>query len=328
MYDKVKSHVQNADIWSGDYRWVLKQLQGVVVSEVQRVASNVLSALHHMGKKYVSVVDAKSEGSALVIESIANYTREGVIRLTYLFDLQGEKLAQTYHDAIHVFAQSARTADDLDNPLLLPLYSIKTDFIRDCSAGFDVIQSAIDANKDNIRRVHETFNTEPANIPNVPKGLMPVIAPFVQAHFFNDFVEMNKKNDVRNFTQHIVATTIDLELELSNVMYSQIVAAGDVLDVALNTTTKLTHDVKRALMDKIRLKQSSCENDINDMTAKALDDLRINIPQYYDEPKNAPHWELSTICQENIDEYARKMNEIAGKAINDIVNLFQLINDM
>lgn len=316
------------DTWSGDYDFVLDNLHNAYMPEVQRVAATIEPTIVKMEEKYVSLIDSRSEGSALAIESIRNCTRTGIENIDELFQLVGDNLAQSYHDNVHEFSTTQHSPEDLKNPVLMPIFTIKTDFVRDCKKGFDSIQKGVDGVRDTMRRVHETFNTEPSQIDVVPENFVPIVEPMLLPGFFDDFLDMKEKGGEKNFPQHLKTNSTQVFQSMSENVNGQIGDAKDSVESFLNTTTTITDDNMRLkLVYTIRDKAADSTTEISGLVKKAQDDIEQNIPKTYEED-GMEHWEMATVCQETMEGFAQKANEIAEEAINGFINLFEYFLDI
>jgi len=330
IFKILRSKLLSLDTWSGDYEFVLDNLHNAYMPEVERVAATIEPTIIKMEQKYVSLIDSKSENSALAIESIRNCTRDGIENIDELFQLVGQKLEQSYHDNVHSFAMIQHTPDDLKDALLLPIYTIKTDFVRDCKKGFNLIQDGVDGVRDTMHRIHETFNTEPDQIDVVPENYVPIIEPMMLSGYFDDFIDMKAKGEAKNYPQHLMANSTEVFLSMYDNVNGQISDTKDSVETFLNTTTTIVDDDMRLhLVYKIRDKASDSQTEINGLLHRAQDDIKNNIPEFYEDgPEKMSNWAMATVCQETLEGFAHKANEIAEETINDFINLFEFFLDI
>lgn len=323
MYQLLRSHLLNLETWSDDSDAVLSKLNNVLMPEIQQFSNNIYPAIYQMENK-LKIIDPKGEGSA----AITSYTTNGILLVDKLFEKAGQNLAQSYHDAVREFTIriNPRTTDDLRNPLRLPVYSIKTDFMRLCKQGFDIIQMGVDAVKDTIHRIHETFNTDLQHIASAPNGFIPIISPYLLGGLFIDFNDKKFKNETKNFGEYIIGIYTNVLKETMSNANDQIDVAGHSLELFLNETNIIDDGQRTELRDKMRVKAADSRVDIDDLLVKAQNEFKTNIPEVYDE-ETMPHWSMSTIGQETVDGFATKINEIATEAINDFINLFESLLD-
>lgn len=329
MFQQLRSRLLNLETWSDDSDAVLNNLNNVLMPEIQQVSNNIYPAIYQMEKNYLQIIDPKSEGSAVATETVKSYTTKGILFVDELFEKAGQNLGQSYHDAVREFTirVNPRTVNDLHNPLRLPVYSIKTDFMRLCKQGFDVIQTGVDAVKDTMRRIHETFNADPQHIANAPNAFIPVITPFLLPGLFTEFNEKKEKKEETNFPQYIIGNFTVVFQDMTTNVNEQMNVASHSLELFLNQTKIIDEAQRTELRDKMRVKTIDSRTEIDELLTKAHDDLKSNLPEKY-EGENVTHWGMSTIGQETAEGFAQKINEIASETISDFINLFEMLLDI
>lgn len=325
IFTTLRSNLLSIETWSRDSRSVLNRLyEAIDVAGFTDVQKNVHETIYKAQQKYLSVIDSKSEANIYATLAIKNCTIIGIDDLDTLIEAGKSNLVQSYHDAVHVFSRSQRSADDLRNPLLMPIYSIKTDFMRECRQSFKAIHQGVNAVKGNMHRIHETFTVDPSHVENVPNSYIPIIEPFVLTHLFFDFIDLKENGEENSFTQLLIANATDSFKFMAANVNGQIDDSSYTIETFLNATTALTSDIRSGLIDRVREKTSNGQMEIDELIIKAQQDIKSNLPETYN-VEEMSHLDMATVVQETLEGFAEKSNEIAFDVINDFVNLFEFL---
>lgn len=323
MFRELKVALLGAENWTGGSDANIKTFMAVLTPNVKKAINKLYQPVVDAEAKYSAKIDDQTDGADYVKEVIANHSRDGIESIARVMMTEEDRFSQSYFEAVMKPTpdDKPRNADNLKNPLLLPLYSIKTDFIRLCDETFDTIQTLLDGSINNMRRTYEAFVVDSANARNIPKEYMPVVFPYSQLVLAADLNDMIVKQEQSEFPQHIEKCMYDLQTKLADDVSKQIKVAGTMLEAKIKSTNTLTKEVRDGLLLKLSDIVSNGDTNIINARENAADELKKNLPESYDE-KQQHFTELLSSAQQDCDEFARNVNYWGNEVMNDLVNMY------
>lgn len=298
-----------------------------MLPEFQRLSSKTLPGILKAGNKYKSAINEEAAGSSVAKKIISDATRDNLLNVDQMFTLAAEKMAKSYHDNVYDFMETQHNITNITFLLEFTLYSIKTDFIRECESALNTIDDTLEGVQNHLRRTHNIFNEEPANVQNVPRDYVPVTFPFLMPRFHNDFLSMKNNSEENEFPQHITSVSFESQSQMVDHVNSQIKAASAALEATIKASTKLDEAVKTGLLAKLDDIVSNGDKNIDSTKDGAEADLKKKLPTSYEE-NGSSHFVLGFDTQENGDDFARNLNFDGNEVISDIINMFEMLYDL
>lgn len=320
MFRELKVELLKPENWTGDSDATIKTFMAVLIPNVKKAINKLYQPVVDAEAKY-SVIDDQIDGSAYAKEAISKHSSEGIETIERIMLTEEDRFTQSYFQAVMKTPEKPRNEENLKNPLLLPLYSIKTDFIRLCDETLDIVQTLLDGAINNMRRTHDIFHVEPASVRNIPKEFVPVVFPYSQLVLASDLKDMVVKKEDSEFPQHIEKIMYDLQTQLAADMNKQIKAAGVALEATINAATSLSKEIRDGLLLKVSDIISNGDKNIIGARENAADELKKNLPESYNE-KEQHFSELLSVTQEDCDDYAKNVNYWGNEVMNDLVNIY------
>lgn len=327
MFNELKTRMLDPATWAGDSEQTISELMGVLQPDIKKMINKLYQPVVDMEAKYLATIDDKISGSEDAKAAISALSTDGIQIIERLILTEGDLFTQSYFESVLGMEVHQPKVSDLKNLLVLPVYSIKTDFLKLCGEGLDMIQQVMDSTRNSMVRIHNVFNAKAAAVSNIPKEYIPVVFPYVQMVLVSDFKDMQGKQEDFEFSQHIESTIYDLQAKLVNDVNKQVRQASSIVSDTIKLSKKLTEDVKKDLMQKLDDIVDNGDKNFNMEKEKSADDLKQALPGNFD-VKTDIYWKLLAAVQDICDDYEKEINFWGTEVMSDLVNIFDDLVDV
>lgn len=323
MFGLIKRELLNVENWSGDTENILGTLMATLTPDIRRAINKLYKPIIDTEAKYLANLD-EDEDADVIKQIISKISRSSFETVERLLLAENDRMTQSYFGEVMNVHLQPISAANLKNLLVLPLYSIKTDFMRLCDETLDVIKIVLDGAGNSMKRAYVAYHDDRFDIKDVPRDFVPVIFPYIQLIIADDWEEMKKKQEESEFPQHIESVLYDLTSKMANDVNNQVKEASSSLLAAIKSCDALSDETKKGLEAQLNDAIGQSELNIDKAKEEAADDLKKSLPDSFDD-KTAHYWSLLDIAQSSGDEYAQILNDVGGNIMGDITNLYDMI---
>lgn len=273
--------------------------------------------------------EAHPDGNELQAkEAISNYTRDGLVSVETIFQTEIDKVSREFYIDANLVGYKNNSTDSDISALRqsLPLFPLKSSFMKQCLVAFKTIDNAVDAVKNSIIRIHKAFHVDPTSNNIVPIDFVPVVFPYFMEDLNTDSLDINNKTDIREFIQDIVLHTFEVQERFYENVLNQIAMASKIVALSIRTTTKLPLDVKEGLMGKVQQMLNKSVESIETVKANSHKELGKNLPEGYENSNT--YQRIASICQEYLEKFAKDFNEIGEYNANNFITFFEMVYNL
>lgn len=325
IFDGVRDVLTNPNTWIVSAGHAKSRVDDVVTNAIHQVASEKFPDVLKTKRRIEKAIDDKSEGSAIAKDRIKTIVREGLLAADDLYNNVILTISQSYNDAIIVFASNAtHNPDDLKNLMLLPLHVIKTDFMVHCQEGLANGETAVEAIKNEVRRIQATMNVDPKHIQNAPIDFTPIKTPYLLDGLAMGYVDLHEKQQVTSYTSFVATNTTAVMTMIVEGATDILANVNQTMITFLQQTTIAPPNVTTPLIEKVKSRVLSAESDMAQWNVRAQADINSAFPQKYD-GMNPPPFVLASSAQETVNGLTKKINTVMTAAIMELGNMYEFL---
>lgn len=238
-----------------------------------------------------------------------------------------QKLYLIYKDVIAAKPPSPTTIIDPDlpvHPKSLQPYMNQFHFIKQCSNDIEIVRKWSEAVKNTIRRIKDTYALQSIVAKSAPIDYMPVIVPYLLDNINSDSWDRANEDGLLDFLDKVESHFLSTISKLNNEVMEESKISADMLRTSFNTSPQLSVAAKEELSTKLHIMLNDVKEGIDALYNDAAKNIKTELYAFF-LGEGKPYSTMSSICHNNGNEIARRLNQIGLKKNNDFITLYESV---
>lgn len=279
--------------------------------------------------QYIAQIDKEKYGAPLKA-IIVHFAVDAINTVEQLLPIQADRFVQTFYRQVLATNDTLNpiTDDALKDLSIFPLHIIKTNFIETCGQMMDVIQTAFESAERNMKRTVTVYATDAFDMNEVPADYSPSVFPFMGEGWMKDDADAVRDGDESEFPEHLQTMVYEATEKLVDDVNAQVAKVRDPVAVAIRTCETIPEDISQALLAELDQYVVEMQESLDKAKEAAADALRSGQPESYDDKSTVKYWDLVMDSDANGVKFTRDLNEIAGRIVNNMINMYERISQV
>lgn len=290
-------------------------------NELQLARNEFRQDISNTANECLNQIPEEDENNAKARETISIYSNFGQGNIESGLHILGRKLYLIYNDIIA--ARSPFPTSDGYQKTLQP-YMNEFHFIKLCSNDFEIVRSWTEATKNIIRRVRNIHSIESAISPSAPVEFTLVFVPYLLEDIDADTWDKANENGPSGFIDKIEHHFLQIISNLIDEVCEEIKMSAVLLLTSFKISTGLPDAVKEKLNNMMLSMLGEVENSINALNNDVSKELKAELYAFFT-GEAKPYLTMSSICHNNGNEIARRLNQIGTKNVDDFITLYESV---